>query len=387
MTDLVPTDAQARVIREVRAWLAAPLRKDDLVRYLAGVAGSGKTSIARLAVEGFSAKFVAPSGKAALVLREKGCAGATTIHSLIYRPRETYVDGPNRTRVRAVTYSRNESGHLTQGDVDVVVADECSMVSSELARDLVAFGVRVLVLGDEYQLPPVNGEGAFASRKPDWRLEEVHRQARESGVLRLATDVRLGRGVDRRPGAYGDDVFVGLSSDVDPVEVLCGSDQVLVGTHRARRGFNAFAREAVGASSPYPVAGDKLVCRRNSAEQGLINGGLWTVTWARANPRAKTVELVLAPLNGDPDGPATVQTTAHAHYFLGEEEGLRRLGWRAAKAFTEWDYAYAVTVHASQGSQWDSVAVLDESGCFREHAARHLYTAVTRAAKKLILLQ
>lgn len=389
MTALTPTAAQSSVIREVQAWLRAPLRKDDLVRYLAGVAGSGKTSIARLAVDGFSARFCAPSGKAALVLRERGAAEACTVHSLLYRPTETYQDGR-----RVVRYSRNESGFLTQGDVDVVVADECSMVSSDLFRDLLAFGVRVLVLGDPFQLPPVSGEGAFASRRPDWLLEEVHRQAAESGVLRLATDVREGRGVDPRPGAYGADVVVAPAADVDLIQTACEYDQILVGTHRSRAAINSSVRAAAFGAlgvppSPLPVAGDRLVCRRNDRERGLVNGGLWTVVSSRVGPgrRPSYVELVLDALGGDPDGPGTVQVSAHPHLFLGEGEALKRMGWAAAKAHAEYDYAYALTVHSAQGSAWDSVAVLDESSCFREDAARHLYTAVTRAARRLLVLR
>ncbi|MFM8749772.1 ATP-binding domain-containing protein, partial [Rhabdaerophilum sp.] len=52
----------------------------------------------------------------------------------------------------------------------------------------------------------------------------------------------------------------------------------------------------------------------------------------------------------------------------------------------EFDYGYALTVHKAQGSQWDKVVLFDESFAFREHRARWLYTAVTRAAKALTIV-
>jgi exodeoxyribonuclease-5 len=51
------------------------------------------------------------------------------------------------------------------------------------------------------------------------------------------------------------------------------------------------------------------------------------------------------------------------------------------------DYGYCITVHKAQGSQWDSVVVRDESWCFKEHSKNWLYTAVTRAAKELVVIK
>ena len=53
----------------------------------------------------------------------------------------------------------------------------------------------------------------------------------------------------------------------------------------------------------------------------------------------------------------------------------------------EFDYGYALTCHKAQGSQWDDVIVLDESGCFRQDAARWLYTAVTRAVERVTVVR
>jgi exodeoxyribonuclease-5 len=393
-----PTPAQTKVLREIQDWLRSSSNKrashHGQVRVLTGAAGTGKTSLAALAVESYRARFCAPTGKAALVLREKGCAGARTIHSLIYRPREG-MDGRNRV----VRFSVNPNAELGHGDVDVVVADECSMLGPDLMRDLLSFGVRVLLLGDPYQLPPVVDErgghgpaarpGEVAGYRPDWHLDEVHRQARESGVLRLATDVREGRGFSRVPGAYGDDVRVLRADEADSLGVVCEVDQVLVGTRRARRDLNQWVRKAAGAIDNAPIPGDKVVCRRNNADLGLINGGQWMVM--ESDPvgfwrHQQHTKLVLETLGGDPDGPQTVEITSHLHYFEGREESLKGLSWAESKKHEEFDYGYAMTCHSAQGSQWDSVAILDESNVFGQDRYKWAYTAITRASKRVVLL-
>src|SRR6185295_17115561 len=74
----------------------------------------------------------------------------------------------------------------------LIVLDEVSMVSEEMARDLMSFGRPILVLGDPGQLPPIKGEGAFTRDAPDIMLTEIHRQAGESAIIRLATMARQG---------------------------------------------------------------------------------------------------------------------------------------------------------------------------------------------------
>ena len=71
-------------------------------------------------------------------------------------------------------------------------------------------------------------------------------------------------------------------------------------------------------------------------------------------------------------------------FFHGEEDGIPFDVLKRTDAFT---YGYALTVHKSQGSQWDRVLVYDESFAFRENKSRHLYTALTRAAQAVPVVQ
>ena len=66
------------------------------------------------------------------------------------------------------------------------------MVDEEIGRDLLSFGVPVLVLGDPAQLPPVAGGGFFTAAEPDVMLTEVHRQAADNPIIRMSMVVREG---------------------------------------------------------------------------------------------------------------------------------------------------------------------------------------------------
>ena len=176
--------------------------------------------------------FAAFTGKAALVMRGKGCDGASTIHSLIYRARESGEEMPSFDLWDEAPASKAK----------LIVIDECSMVDEELGRDLKSFGVPLLVLGDPAQLPPISGGGFFTDAEPDVMLTEVHRQAKDNPIIRLSMDVREGKRLS--PGDSRRDTG-GARDDLDPERVI-GADQVLVGRNNTRRAYNGRMRERRG---------------------------------------------------------------------------------------------------------------------------------------------
>lgn len=362
MTALSPQQDEA--IRAVQKWLADPFGKQ--VFYLAGYAGTGKTTIAKLlAQDAGKVVFAAFTGKAALVLRGKGCAGASTIHSLIYKPDE---DG---MRMRFVL-NEHDSPAAT---ADLIVIDEVSMVGEELGLDLLSFDRRVLVLGDPAQLPPIRGEGFFTKRKPDFMLTEVHRQAADNPILKLATIVRQGG----RPelGAYGASQVI-RRREVHQKMVL-GVDQVLCGLNNTRRETNHKIRRLLGRGGLF-VEGDRVVCLRNDKEKGLLNGSLWEVEDVELQDADET-EMIVRPLDAGM-GSMPVEVKTHHAWLHGRE---KELGFATQREYQPFDYGYALSVHKAQGSQWDSVLIFDESSVFREDAAKHLYTAITRAAERVVV--
>lgn len=361
------TPHQDAALRAVADWLKAKPGRNGtpLVFRLFGFAGTGKTTLARHIAEGVdgAVKYAAFTGKAALVMRNKGCEGASTIHSLIYRARETGEEQPNFELWDDAPASKAK----------LIIIDECSMVDAELGRDLLSFGAPLLVLGDPAQLPPIQGGGFFTSAEPDAMLTEVHRQAKDDPIVRMSMAVRAGEELEI--GSYGDSEVVPRDR-LDPARVM-GADQILVGRNATRRAYNMRVRQRLGIEDPLPVAGDKLVCLRNNRKKALFNGGLWRVK-ARAQSKSRIVTMRLSP---DEDfGGKVTKVSVRADCFAG---GMEDIPWEQRKPYDEFDFGYVLTVHKSQGSQWDDIVLFDESFAFAESRARWLYTGITRAAKRL----
>jgi exodeoxyribonuclease-5 len=355
---------QEQAAAAVKAWLAD--KKGPQVFYLAGYAGTGKTTIAqRLAEDAGEVVFAAFTGKAALVLRGKGCKGASTIHSLIYKPDEDLERGLTR-------FVLNRDGPASAADL--IVIDEVSMVGEDIGRDLLSFGRKVLVLGDPAQLPPVGGEGFFTKRTPDFMLTEIHRQAADNPILQLATIVREGGRL--RHGIYGASIVL-PRQDVGQKMVL-GVDQVLCGTNKTRRATNQKIRRLLGRDGRF-VAKDRVVCLRNDKDRGLLNGGLWEVDEVEYQDADET-HMIVRPIDAGVADHATVKT--HHAWIDGRE---KEMPWAEQREYNPFDFGYALSVHKAQGSQWDSVLIFDEGRVFREDEFRWRYTALTRAAQRVIL--
>lgn len=356
---------QDAALSAVARWMQAG--EPQLFR-LFGYAGTGKTTLARHiaeAVDGDVA-FAAFTGKAALVLRNKGCVGAQTIHSLIYRSRGVDEESP--------TFVLNRES--TAAKAKLIIIDECSMVDEDLGRDLLSFGTPVLVLGDPAQLPPVKGGGFFTETEPDIMLTEVHRQAADNPIVRMSMTIREGGRLD--VGEYGPSRVI-RRSEVDP-QLVMSADQVLVGMNKTRRSYNARMRQIMGRTETVPVAGEKLVCLRNDKSKGLLNGGSWIVQELKTSKKG-LVTMRVTP-EDDPNA-KPVKVSVLPNFFDGTEE---EIPWELRKHTDEFTFGYALTVHKAQGSQWNDIVLFDESFAFREHRARWLYTGLTRAAETITVV-
>jgi exodeoxyribonuclease-5 len=355
---------QDLALKDVSRWLKG---HGGQVFRLFGYAGTGKTTLAKHLAENIDGDvcFAAFTGKAALVMRARGCEGARTLHSLIYRPREVDTEEP--------TFVLN--GDSDAAKASLIVVDECSMVDEELGRDLLSFGKPVLVLGDPAQLPPVKGGGFFTEAEPDAMLTEIHRQAADNPIVRLSMEIREGGAL--HIGQYGESRVI-RRADID-TEAVKEADQLLVGTNKTRRAYNRRMREIFGFKAVTPEAGDKLVCLKNDRTKGLLNGSLWR-TKTTANLRRGRLRMTVVP--EEEQGGKGQRIAVVPHFFESDDE----VPFSIRKNSDEFDYGYALTVHKAQGSQWDDVVVFDESWAFREHRHRWLYTAITRASQRLTVV-
>ena len=139
-----------------------------------------------------------------------------------------------------------------------------------MASDLLAFGKPILVLGDPGQLPPIKDAGAFTHADPDVMLTEIHRQAGESAIIRLATMAR--QGIEIPAGEHDAHVWKLPRNAVTPAQMLRGG-QVICGRNSTRLWLNSAMKAAAGFAAPYPAGlSEKIICLKNRHDLGLVNG-------------------------------------------------------------------------------------------------------------------
>jgi exodeoxyribonuclease-5 len=382
LSAVTPSSEQAEAIRKIVAWYKDKRGPQEF--YVAGYAGVGKSVTANLAIEELRARCgvknvrtAAYTGKAALVLRKKGVEGAQTIHSLIY----TAVEDEETGEVRFVL-----SDDSPAADADLIVLDEVSMVSRELAKDVRYFGKKLLILGDPGQLPPVSGEGAFTSREPDVFLREIHRQAAGSPIIELATLARQGKPL---PLGYDRDGVrvLPLNKETQPL-IYREETQPLCGKNSVRWAYNLRIRRLRGFEGEVPQVGERIICCKNNREEGLFNGGIGGLLGIETGhdgvPGTYLMDVAMDDLTAPNHELAVDPYLFRRHFTNGDAKKLAFAG--KGPWLDEFDWAYCLTVHKAQGSSWDDVTVIDDSAAFREHRAKHLYTAVTRAERALTVL-
>ena len=422
---IILSDAQAQAIAQIRDWYLHRRHEQQVFR-LFGYAGSGKSTITRHAIDALGleigsgrrwagVQFAASTGKAALVMTRKGTP-ASTIHSLIYRVSEATPEEIARVRKELAdlkaslflmgsaeqAFARTQIAclelrlaHIHEPrfilndqspvrDCDLIVLDEVSMVGEEMANDLLAFGKPILVLGDPGQLPPIKGEGAFTSSAPDVMLHEIHRQAAESAIVRLATMARKGEEIAH--GAHDEFVWKMRRSDVTPAQMLNGG-QVICARNVTRRMLNTAMKAAAGFAGAYPTgAAEKIICLKNRADLGIVNGQFLSLTDVRAVDRLSFTAAVTTEDGQQVAGRPRFYTGHYDDHLAFDPERPRR-DWLEMKGLVETCWGYAITCHKAQGSQFPTAVVLDEGfGSSPVDRNRWLYTAITRAEWGLVIL-
>lgn len=348
---------------------------------LFGFAGTGKTTLAKELAQWAKGTvlFATFTGKAALVLTSKGCP-ASTIHSLIYKPKQDPITGE-------FTFSLNDESALCSASL--LVVDEVSMVGDELARDLLSFNKPILVLGDPAQLPPVKDTGFFINAKPDVMLTEIHRQALDNPIIWLSMQVREGKRL--QPGTYGETVLIDRGN-CDRLAVwaqVSAADQLLCGMNRTRAHSNTKIRRESGLAKEgdprewMPVMGDRVICLRNQREMSLLNGMLFDVVGAEHDLHRKLEGVKMRVKSLDQLGRAPLDVQTPRQFFEGKESDLH---WKTIIDHQQFTFGWAITCHKAQGSQWPHVGIINEAHVFREEADKWLYTAITRAAERVTMV-
>lgn len=414
-----------------------------------GFAGSGKSTCVGSMIEHIGLKpeevmFMAPTGKAAKVLsrklKESGWPiGATTIHKAIYMPKSARADAIEiqikgienhvlflrskgdagakhhdpliaaldvkdaESKIASMTIELGEamdsegpkfnlkSASEIPPEVKLFVIDEASMVGTEIVIDLESFGIPIMAIGDPGQLPPVGDDWGFDMENPNVFLKEIHRQAADNPIIRLATMAREGRNIPIAD--YGDGVRVVSRRNDDVTFNMERDAMVLVGTNKKRWDITTRIRKELGWTETGPMEGEPLlVCRNSRQYPGLVNGTLLRCKKDIGDLTNANARIKLSAIDEDVGG---LEYDMWVTQGLFEEHVFRRKGahsapdreaFRANKECEHVDWGHAITVHKSQGSEFEDVALHDESPVFRQDAQRWLYTGITRASHKLTVI-
>ncbi len=240
------------------------------------------------------------------------------------------------------------------------------------------------MLGDPGQLPPIKGEGAFTNVEPDVMLTEIHRQAGESAILRLATMARHGESIPY--GAQDDHVWKMRRSDVAPDQLLRGG-QVICGRNATRIHLNGAMKQAAGFTNTHPQgSGEKIICLKNRHDLGLVNGMFVSLADVR-NEGPLDFSATVTTEDGVAIGGRQRFYKGHYDDHVTPDPDRFRRDWKQVRSLLETVWGYAITAHKSQGSSWPNVIVYDDGlGRTAEDRARWLYTAITRAERGLVIL-
>lgn len=344
------------------------------VLIITGGPGTGKTTLVQAIITAarqfqLKVRLMAPTGRAAKRLSLSGGVEADTIHKAL----EAELHDSGRT-----FFNRNESDPLKE---DLIIVDEASMMDISLFYHLLCAlkeGARLILVGDIDQLPPV-GPGSPLKDLIAWgevpvvRLEHIFRQKEGSGIIDNAARIREGQMC--YPDEEGEFLIYYAASEPDAfreIMLLCrdmdyGSEkmkmkmQVLSPMYRGACGVDHLNRAIQELVHDHPVEGavhflpgDKVMQKKNDYDKGVYNGDLgivWAVDKNKIFVRFDSKEVV----------------------YEGEERSSIQL-------------AYAATVHKSQGSEYDTVilVLLPTQGIMLKRNL--LYTGVTRARKKTILI-
>lgn len=389
-----PTKQQSEAINAVlTAWNAGQTET-----VLVGPAGCGKTTcmrwlIGHLVKEGLDVTLGAPTGKAAARLQELTGMDASTMHRLLYAHVETEGEGEAQRLVFG-------EPHAPCPDGGVVIIDEASMVGSVLHNDFmseVPLSSLVLWVGDREQLEPVNDTWGPRLDRPTAALTEVHRQALDNPLLAYATAVRTGTlGEFKRTHKSSDERLTMSDGSLDAaVAWACeryraGIDAtVLTYTHRVREAVIGLTRKALGMSDGI-VVGDRLLCKMNSHHLGMMNGETLEVVGARKG-RAIGLDVWMVDTRcGKQFSIPDVLLNERDPWPLRRDIG--REAWQQHNLMAAW-HGQCLTVHVSQGSQWDDVCFVGCQTLARssrtepDQARRLVYTAATRAATNLHVMR
>lgn len=368
---------------------------------LTGGPGTGKTTTINAIIryfeeEGAELRLAAPTGRAAKRMTEATGYEAQTIHRLL----ELNGMPEEEQEGRAVHFDRNSENPL---EADVIIIDEMSMVDIALMHSLllaVTAGTRLILVGDENQLPSVGPgnvlrdiirSGCF----PVVELKKIFRQASESDIVVNAHKINRGEQVTINNKSrdffflkrYDADIIIRVVIaliqeklpryvDAKPyeIQVLTPMRKGLLGVERLNQILQRYLNPPDEKKKEKEI-GQRLFREGDKVMQVKNN---YQLEWEILGRYKIPVDKGVGVFNGDTG--IITEINEFAETATVEFEDGRQAEY-SFKQLEELELAYAVTIHKSQGSEYPAVILPILSGPRMLMNRNLLYTAVTRARK------
>lgn len=388
-------DQQLYAVYDMKNWWT---KRSKQVFEISGGPGTGKTTIVSTLIQELDLSreevlFATFMGKAANRLAMTGLP-AKTIHSTIYNYSKEILRDENHN----IIYKKN--GLPAIGTVQclkerlpkhikLLVLDEGYMIPENLALDVLSFGIPVIVLGDINQLPPVMGRPYFL-KDPDVHLTQIMRQAEDDPIVYICHQLLHDR--IPRPGIYGRSAVIKKSELND--YYYNHADMILTSTNKLRYQINNHFRrniKKINSRLDYPRIGERVICRKNNWGKSIdgffmTNGTIGTV----ADIDKASYNGTTMVMDFKPDFLKTPFVNVKFNYdtmFSSIGNEVKEQSQFDVLGADQFEFAYAITVHLSQGSEADKVLFLSEMDRLPNSIRRAtLYTAASRASKELVFV-
>lgn len=367
---------------------------------IGGLAGTGKTTIIgfitktiRSMYDNLPIAYVTYTGKASTVLKKKTTLKwddyVGTIHSLIYKPiidENGIIKGWKRRK---------------EIDYSLIILDESSMVGKEIWEDLLSYGIPIIAVGDHGQLPPIGKENFSLMENPELKLIKIHRQALENPIIKLSLYARkhgeIPTKIFGKNAAKFDFYSDPKARDIINKYNIKEDSQILCGMNKTRVKLNNVIRNNNGFDTNEPLGGEKLICLKNNKNANIMNGQMGILQ----SSTIKTDFLMDLKIIMDDVNTYPFSLLSHRKAFgeinydivLRESYNKKILnGYDSCdeKPFVNvFDFGYAISVHKSQGSEYEKIILIEERNSYQtdDDYARWLYTGITRAREKLVIIE
>ena len=414
------TSGQDEGLHKIRKWYTES-KIQNKIFVLSGRAGTGKTTLVKNILDDIvppreSVHMMTFTGKASSILAEKIESKdkhapknmrfkVSTIHSFMYKPKMKWDANLKINRIDGWEF--NNECHV---GIDLIIIDESSMIGSDIFTDLMRIPKPKLFIGDNWQLPPIETTRDYKSIfevQLDHELDEIVRQLKDNPIIELSkhayergqlipTDQKIGESIFSFSYDKGKKYLDRIKFDLktNQYNILCGLNKTRVDLNKYVRSLNEMGDDML-------YSGEKLINIQNT--QLAMNGEqFYTVSAfpsSHFNSRFYSTVLMKEdnknsfktyfPINlldqANSDSVQTFLSTFNKSKPKDKRDVANFIDFKNQMTYMQ--YGYAISVHKAQGSEWERVIFVNEAfGWDFDTRRRWLYTAVTRAKDKLMIL-